>query len=119
VAKALVVLTDADAMTVAARIATLEQALRAANLPPRGSTEAIALFVPRRNIETWLAYLAGDNVDEEREYPRLDRERECSAGVRELNRMCDQRQLRQPAPESLRHACQEYDTRIAGRAAGA
>ena len=28
------------------------------------SEEVVAIAVPKRNIETWIAFLKGDNVDE-------------------------------------------------------
>jgi hypothetical protein len=70
-------------------------------------------FIPTWNIETWLAYLDGAEVDEGRsDYPRLDRERECQRHVEKLIQMCDAGKLREPSPLSLDAACSEYRTRL-------
>ena len=66
--------------------------------------------MPRRNIETWLAYLdAGKPVDEAKTYPRLRRARDCDRHAGTLFSMCrGARQLDAAAPLSLREACEEY-----------
>jgi hypothetical protein len=71
----------------------------------------VAVFIPARNIETWLAYLDGQVVNENDAYPRLERERDCQHHVRRLYEMCQQGVLRQPAPQSLAAACVEYRAR--------
>ena len=68
------------------------------------------VIVPTWNIETWLAYLAGKSVDETKgDYPRLPRESDCQSQVEALAAMCEQGQLRPPAPASLQDACGEYE----------
>lgn len=67
----------------------------------------------RVQLETWLAYLAGDAVDElGKKQFKLARERECAPMVDELKKMCDDKQLREPAPISLTRACIEYRNRM-------
>jgi hypothetical protein len=112
VAQALVVVVDADSPDAAGRVAQLERAAAEAGQPPRGADERVAIFVPARNIETWLAYLDGHTVDEQREYPRLPRPRDCERHVAMLFEMCRHRQLREPVPPSLEAACTEYRTRL-------
>jgi hypothetical protein len=114
VRKALLVMLDADERTVSQREQELAQSLSSAGGTPRMPDEKIGHFIPRRNIETWIAYLAGDDVDEagKKPYPKLPRERDCAPMVRALKAMCDDRRLREPAPESLMLACEEYDKRI-------
>jgi hypothetical protein len=73
----------------------------------------VAFIVPRRNVETWIAYLGGDLVDEAIAYPKLERPRDCAESVRQLNEMCRHGLLRDPAPASLEAACSEYQERIA------
>ena len=65
VARALVAMIDADSATVSERINGFECACKAMDVEPRRSEERVALFIPRRNIETWIAYLEGSNVSEE------------------------------------------------------
>ena len=77
-------------------------------IPPREDTDPVVVVVPRRNIETWLAYLGGTSVNEVTVYPRLRRERDCDAHANRLYDMCRDERLAEPAPPSLREACDEY-----------
>jgi len=114
VSQALVVLIDGDHHGVAARLHQLDQACRDAGVAERTDEERVAIIVPTWNIETWLAYLDGEQVREDRsEYPRLPRERDCQGHVEALVRMCKVGQLREPAPPSLEAACGEYHKRLA------
>ena len=110
----LVAMLDGDADSVDARLTALDKACNQASVAPRDNADRVAVFVPTWNIETWLAYLNGETVDETRkDYLRLKRERDCRPHVDSLVRMCREGRLREPAPSSLRSACQEYRTRIA------
>ena len=110
----LVAMLDGDAAGVDARLTALDEACNQASVSPRNNTDHVAVFVPTWNIETWLAYLNGETVDETRsDYPRLARPRDCRPHVDALARMCREGRLRKPSPSSLRSACQEYQTRIA------
>jgi hypothetical protein len=107
----LIVVLDADTGTVAGHVDELEQACRQDGLDPRGADERVLFVIPRRNIETWLAYLRGEPVDEDTTYPRYESEGDCRRDVRVLQEICDgQRQWPQPAPpRSLLTACDEYN----------
>ena len=110
----LVTMLDGDADGVDARLTALDKACNQASVAPRDNADRVAVFVPTWNIETWLAYLNGETVDENRKnYPRLPRERDCRSHVDSLVKMCREGRLREPSPPSLRSACQEYRTRIA------
>lgn len=114
VSQALVVLIDGDAEGTAARLQHLAEACRETSVPERTGDERVAVFVPTWNIETWLAYLDGEDVTEgRRDYPRLARERDCQRHVEALARMCRDGRLREPAPTSLEAACSEYQARLA------
>ena len=105
----LIVVTDADVHSTKFRREQLDAECKKKGIPRRKDDEQVLVIVPRRNIETWLAYLAGGEVDEETRYPRLKRERDCVQYAEELFRMCEKKQrLREPAPPSLREACGEY-----------
>ncbi len=108
VAQTLVVLIDGDVVGVEGRKRSLRDVCDAHDVVPPTPAESVAVFVPTRNIETWFAYLDGQEVDEATNYPRLVRERACHRHVDVLAKMCRQRQLRQPAPPSLVAACREY-----------
>ncbi|MBX9788740.1 MAG: hypothetical protein K2Y37_07470 [Pirellulales bacterium] len=106
VEQALVVKVDADRFDVAERVSRVE------GHSTRRDGERVAIFVPARNIETWLSYLDGQSVDETNSYPRLRRESDCRKHVDVLIGMCQRQQLRQPAPPSLEAACKEYLARL-------
>ena len=110
----IIVMMDADRATAKDRLQQLDDLCMAQGVAPRRSDGRVAVLLPKRNIETWLAYLDGETVDENRPtpYPRLDLARECQRHVNVLLDGCRKNQLREPAPLSLKQACEEYRTRI-------
>ncbi|NLE73036.1 MAG: hypothetical protein GX604_00155 [Actinobacteria bacterium] len=110
--QALIVIIDADTLGVTKRVKQLEAAISEAGQDPRGVDERVALFVPARNIETWIAYLDGQTVNESDPYPKLRLESDCRRAVRCLHDMCQRNALREPAPPSLKQACDEYRSRL-------
>jgi hypothetical protein len=108
---ALIVCTDADELTVGERIAELDKACEKAGIDPRKPEEKILMVVPKWHIETWLSYLDGNSVDEEKRLPHSynGQEKKCKDPVNALVEMCTKRQiLQEPAPPSLKAACEEY-----------
>ena len=106
----LIVVIDGDSEGVQRRRDSLAAACRAANVEDRTAADPVVIIVPTWNIETWLACLAGDSVDETKgDYPRLSRESDCQLQVEALAAMCEQGRLRTPAPASLQDACSEYE----------
>ncbi len=83
---ALVIGTDADEQTVQERVHHLTEALKDAGLAARAPEERIALWVPRWNIETWLCFLTGREVDEEANYKGQAREVDIRSAAREFVR---------------------------------
>ena len=105
----LVVVIDADTGTTAARRRQLSEECRKCGIAGPGTDDRVVVVVPRRNIETWFKYLAGDEVDETTRYPKLQRERECRPRADRLYEMCHEAQkLVEPAPPSIQEACREY-----------
>ncbi len=105
----LIVVTDADSGSTDDRRRQLDAACRQMDVPRRSGTDPVLVIIPRRNIETWLAYLEGNDVDEDRHYRKLKREGDCAEHARQLHLMCHEKQrLREPAPASLKEACEEY-----------
>ncbi|MDZ8136750.1 MAG: hypothetical protein RM049_15805 [Nostoc sp. DedQUE04] len=102
----LVVLIDADKKTVEERLKQLDDALIEDLQQIRQSKEAIAIFIPKRNIETWIHYLQGETVDEEIEYSKLNKESACKPYVENLVNQYYQG-LDENAPPSLQAACEE------------
>lgn len=105
----LVVLIDGDAHGVAKRRAQLVQSCAAAGIAAPHAEDKVLVCVPTWNVETWLAYLDGETVDESsKNYAKLERPRECGRHVAALVQMCRERRLRQPYPASLDDTCSEY-----------
>ncbi len=104
----LVAMIDGDNYSMAQRLEQLDEACRQEDILPRTRSDKVAIFIPQRNIETWLAYLDGKIVNETASYPRLERERECRKHVDVLEQMCATGKLRTPVPASLEVACREY-----------
>ncbi|MDP8935124.1 MAG: hypothetical protein M3N42_13540 [Cyanobacteriota bacterium] len=108
VAIGLVVLIDADTGTLAARLNWLASVLDEHEQENRGSNEAIAIFVPKRNIETWIHYLQGETVNEEAVYAKFkNNEAVCKKPVEDLADRCYSQSLSEDAPLSLQAACGE------------
>jgi hypothetical protein len=76
---------DADTQSVARRWQELESGLVEAHLTKRGVTEAIAVLIPKRNIETWILCLTGSEVDEETDYKgRVDIDKNIRSAAKSL-----------------------------------
>ncbi len=102
----LVTAIDADTRSVEQRYGDVWDQIA----PQRGEDEPIALFIPKRNIETWVHYLNGRaDVNEEERYPRFTgRESECHPAVERFRGIA---RGGTPPPDclpSLRRACDEY-----------
>jgi hypothetical protein len=107
IATCLVVLVDADIKTLAERLGQLESALLEEGLPRRQADEKIGIFIPKRNIETWIHYAQGEAVDEITVYPRLPCESDCKLAVKTLATTTIDAPLPAGAPPSLHVACDE------------
>ncbi len=103
----LVVLIDADKRTVQERLKQLDNILGEQSLPLRQIDEEISIFVPKRNIETWIHYLKGESVDEEKPYDKFARAGDCKPYAEVLADHCRTQNLPQTAPPSLQAACGE------------
>lgn len=104
----LVVLIDADTGTLEARLNELASVLEEDKQKNREPNEAIAIFVPKRNIETWIHYLQGETVNEEAVYAKFkNNEAVCKTAVEDLADRCYSQSLPEDAPRSLQAACGE------------
>lgn len=111
---ALIAVIDADNNSVSNRFAQLQKECTLQNVKFRNDRDCVAIAVPKRNIETWIRYLNGENVDEDEDkhYSKLDRERLCAPAVKKLVQFCKKAGLPSDAPPSLAAACGEYNARI-------
>jgi hypothetical protein len=106
----LIIAIDADTLTVPQRLRQFEEACAAGNIPFRGDGERVAFIIPKRNIETWFAYLRGETaINEEASYRRYSSESDCRDDVVKLEEMCARQQLAPVPPPSLEYACQEFN----------
>lgn len=104
----LVTMIDGDRYGVSRRLKQLNESCGRSGVSPHSTGDKAVVLVPVRSIETWLAYLDGEEINETRTYPKLRRERECKRHVDALVEMCETETLRSPSPPSLDVACQEY-----------
>lgn len=108
----IVVMMDADRVSAKERLRQLDEICQDQGVEPRRPDERVAVLLPKRNIETWLAYLDGATVDEHSAYPKLPFASGCQPQVSALLEGCRKNQLREPVPPSLTQACSEYRARI-------
>lgn len=111
-ASGLIAMIDADTKEVEDRINEFATACNYEQMAFRADDEAVAIVVPKRNIETWIHFLGEDQVDEQKTYAKFDRERNCKLAVDNLVQLCKSTGLEQNAPPALITACEEYKTRI-------
>jgi hypothetical protein len=108
---ALVVVLDADENTLLECQQVLDEQLETHNLTPRADQERIVLFIPKRNIETWLHFLNGNAVDDATDYSRQIKRKnpsECKPAIEKLAGECKKGIPLDPtAPPSLSVACTE------------
>ncbi len=62
---AVIVVIDADTEDLSLRSRQLEETLKQSGAASRMKGEPILHLIPRRNIETWILHLSGEQVDEE------------------------------------------------------
>ncbi|GBF81918.1 hypothetical protein [Aphanothece sacrum] len=102
---ALVVIIDADQFTVEERLNQLANTLKNNRQPD----EAIAIFIPKRNIETWIHHLQGTLVDETTSYGKfVNNEASCKGDIKQLVNQCYSQNLPNNVPPSLQKACEEF-----------
>ena len=107
----LIVVADADDGTFEDRITDLDARLTAFSQPNRSEAEPILLIVPRRNVETWMYFIAGNSVDEETDYNPQCRSFDDGQWAANFVKFA-RNPLPQSCPDSLRRACQTELPRI-------
>ena len=104
---ALLTMVDADEKTVEQRIEELDALLIADGKVRRANNENIAIVVARRNVETWLFFLADNEVDEETNYkPRCASFKDGEIALNFAHLLWPRSELPPDCPPSLRHACE-------------
>ena len=103
----LLAVIDADASSVDDRLRQLEQSLAHDGQPGRGDAERIGLLAPKRNVETWVFRLLGNEANEEDDYKKHVSPSDVKESVAAFTVMCPARADTIPLP-SLKHACREF-----------
>lgn len=109
---AILAIVDGDTLGVRGRVRQFDQKCTEKGIPPRTKKEKVAIIVPNRNIETWIKYVRGNQVDEKTVYRKEKRESACKKYVIKFAKKCNIEGLPEDAPESLRLACDEYRERV-------
>ena len=68
ISNVLIVAIDADVKTCLERQNQLDEACINAGVQQLAVNDKVLLFIPKRNIETWVKYFDGESVDEEHDY---------------------------------------------------
>ena len=109
----LIVVIDADDQTVQTRHDQLNSQATSAGLAIRQDNEAVIHVIPKRHIETWLAYLDGNSVNEndsyKSQYQFRNRESNAHPLIDNLADKCKVRMELADAPNSLVQVCREYE----------
>ncbi|MEI6757121.1 MAG: hypothetical protein FDX18_05905 [Chlorobium sp.] len=104
----LIVAIDADLSEVTQIRQKLETACSEQQIDRRAEKERVSFIIPKRNIETWIHYLNGNEVNEQSVYPKLQKESDCQSAVDYLYEICSVSKSSAGFPDSLLDACHEY-----------
>ena len=105
----LIAVIDADVRDVRDRVRNFDTACDEQGVRRRQVDERVLLVIPKRNIETWLAYLRGESVNETDQYRRYEYESRCHGDVDQLDEMCKRGELTGSAPPSLQECCDDFE----------
>ncbi|MBO8093629.1 MAG: hypothetical protein J7D60_09995 [Prosthecochloris sp.] len=98
---------DADRHTPEERRKQLQKNIK------RENGEPIGIFVPARNIQSWMAWLEGELSDEQDDYKHLYQKNKPNGKYgHRLREICVQGCSKE-FPNSLQDACREWNERIA------
>lgn len=104
----LIVAIDADTSDTRKIKETLNAACSDAGIKPGSANDNVAFVIPKRNIETWINWLNGTEVNEQKAYPKLANQSDCQPAVEKLHALCANNATPPDVPESLASACIEY-----------
>jgi hypothetical protein len=105
----LLVIQDADEFSVEQVKASLDDKLQS----PRDKNEQIVYIIPKWHIETWIAYLAGEDVDEtdkktyKSKYLEISERKDAHSFIDKLAGNCRKNIQLELPPDSLVAACGE------------
>lgn len=107
---ALVVMIDGDRKSVTERKLELDnsQEMKAAGQKRRADKETVAIFVPKRNIETWFHFLNSELPNEVDDYKPMYRNVRPTRYAKILSDLCKREPLLPNSPPSLQDSCSEW-----------
>lgn len=107
--RSLAVLMDEDGQGVTVRQRQMSQACAAQGIPVRTDADRVGVFIPARNVETWLRFLEDRPVNEADDYapPGSHAPIGCKRHVQRLTELCARGAFPGDAPRQLRAACVE------------
>ena len=104
----LVVCSDADKYTCDERIGFIEEETRK-RIGRNRDKEKIIMWIPKREIETWICFLNGEDVDEEQDFRHSGKPQKCRKQAQKMAEYCqDQIELDTRSVPSLMMAKKEY-----------
>ena len=105
----LLAVVDADTSSIEERRKCLEKSLAESKQDGRGAAERIALLIPKRNVETWVFHLLGNEVNEKDDYKRHVTSADLKEAVDAFSDVCPAKTADIAVP-SLQRACEELTT---------
>lgn len=111
----LIVVIDADTGSIEQHHRELEIACQRADpaIEPRKTNEAVVHLIPKRHIETWLAYLDDKKPNEDESYKLgyefKHKESRCHNLVDKLVHNCKHSTPLNSPPPSLKKSCDEFE----------
>lgn len=108
----LVVVTDGDRFSPDQRRNQLEKEAQAQNLARLETDEKVAVFVPCRNIESWIQWLETGEIDETTDYKTRFSSAKPTKYAQQLNSKCQSLATDQ-FPPSLQDACEQWKKVVA------
>ena len=110
----LIVCTDADKYTIDERKAFLDKEVISQGLKWDKQQDPIMIWIPKRQIETWIHALNQEDVDENMVFPHLGKPVSCKKQAKKFSQYCQNLiELEPPALDSIIESKNEYN-RICG-----
>ena len=105
----LVVAIDADASDYNKRKQQLVEACKLASVESFTEKDKLLIFIPKRNIETWVKYFDGEDVDENTDYAHFlnGHESDCYSAAEKMSNEFSQENIKFNIT-SLNYAYTEY-----------
>ena len=105
----LLAVVDADTVPVEERLRQFETSLAQSGQDRRNDTERVGLLIPKRNVETWVFHLLGNDVNEEDDYKKRVTSSNLKEAVDTFADACPAKEADIRVP-SLQRACNELTT---------